>query len=602
MLKALYDYAIAENLVAVPGFKMRRIDAYILLSGQGKFIDILPCPKGTKVLAPDLGSIANGTKKCNILISKALYVLNMGKGNDQIKSAFFKQALEESAEFEPTFRIVLDAINDEEMLKEMSQSLMAHGLKTESVIGFQVDGMPIEKCTGYHEWWQEFRKEQCDDSDGEKCICMITGNEGTPVATVPKVSGLIKVGGHTSGDALVCFDKAAFCSYGFKQTENASMAEESVTIVNAALENLIAKAPIHVNTKFVHWYKESLPVDPMSLFDLDLDLGEEDDEAETEVVETEEMTAEATDEAELKRLAKSIYDGELPSKPENRYYILPLTGAGGRVMVRGFDTGSCEELHAAIRAWFDDLSLTRIFGGQLRNPKLMRIYTRLIKYGNLKDAYKNVKDAYKNVKDAYKNVKKELCGLEMPIKNAAIKNLPLPDAMAGRALAYVRSAMFDDVNAEPIKHPDEVCCQILKAWLIRRGKPMKEKLYLDYPSDAYHMGRMFATYAAIQRASSPGVKVGIVERYFSAASTKPAAVLQKLADLSNHHLAKIDNPGLVIRYKKMLQEISCCIHLPFPQMLNTEQQSEFVLGYYQQCAEIFSKKSEEEKTEQQEEY
>ncbi len=590
MLKALYDYAIAENLVAAPGFKMRKIDAYILLSGEGRFIDILPCPKGTKVLAPDLGSKSQGGKKCDILINSIGRILKPDTKAQKNNQNFFKHALEEGAEYEPIFRIVLDVLNNEEVISTMYSKLIDYGLNKKSIIGFQVDGVPIEKCTGYHEWWQTFRKEQCGSTEGEKRICMITGNEGVPVATVSKVSGLASVGGDKTGSTFVCFDKAAFCSYGFKQTENASMSEESVTVVNAALEKLIEKAPIHVNTKFVHWYKEALPADPMSLLDMNIDWGEEDDEqdAEEEAAETEEETVEAVDKAELKNLARSIYNGKMPSKPDNVYYILPLTGAGGRIMVRGFDTGRCEELHASLKAWFDDLSLTRLLGGPLRNPKLMQIYTRLIKYGNLKDAYKNVK--------------KELCGLEMPIKNAAIKNLPLPDAVAGRALAYVRSAMFDDTNAKPIKHPDEVCCQVLKAWLIRRGKPMKEKLYLDYPSNAYHMGRMFATYAAIQRSSSPDVKVGIVERYFSAASTKPVSIWQTLANLSNHHLSKIEKPGLVIYYKKMLQEISCCISLPFPQMLDTEQQSEFVLGYYHQCAEIFSKKSEEVNTEQQEEY
>lgn len=70
MLKALYDYARNNQLTAIPGFKNRAVDAYISLDREGNFLDIVPAAV-KKVFAPDLGSAANGTQKCNILISKA---------------------------------------------------------------------------------------------------------------------------------------------------------------------------------------------------------------------------------------------------------------------------------------------------------------------------------------------------------------------------------------------------------------------------------------------------------------------------------------------------------------------------------------------------
>jgi CRISPR-associated protein Csd1 len=52
------------------------------------------------------------------------------------------------------------------------------------------------------------------------------------------VPGLFSVGGHASGDALICFDKNAFCSYDLEKAANAPVSEEAVTAVNAALTDL----------------------------------------------------------------------------------------------------------------------------------------------------------------------------------------------------------------------------------------------------------------------------------------------------------------------------------------------------------------------------
>lgn len=114
----------------------------------------------------------------------------------------------------------------------------------------------------------------------------------------------------------------------------------------------------------------------------------------------------------------------------------------------------------------------------------------------------------------------------------------------------------------------------------------------EYPSAAYQCGRLFAVYAAIQRKANPDVNVGVVERYYASASVKPAFVLGKLASLSHYHLSKLDS-GSAVFYQKMLNSISCQIALPLPNVLTTEEQSEFALGYYQQCAEIFKPKTAE---------
>lgn len=108
---------------------------------------------------------------------------------------------------------------------------------------------------------------------------------------------------------------------------------------------------------------------------------------------------------------------------------------------------------------------------------------------------------------------------------------------------------------------------------------------------AYYCGQLMATYVAIQRRAMPEVGVGVAERFYTAASTNPAFVIGKLAQLSQHHLSKLDT-GLAVYYERLLSEIYLQIgETPIPATLNAEQQTEFALGYYQQRAALYSNTS-----------
>lgn len=67
MLKALYDYGLRRQLTLPPGFIGKTVKAYISLSENDDRVSIylgddelLPCP--------DMGSLAQGRDKCNVLV------------------------------------------------------------------------------------------------------------------------------------------------------------------------------------------------------------------------------------------------------------------------------------------------------------------------------------------------------------------------------------------------------------------------------------------------------------------------------------------------------------------------------------------------------
>lgn len=95
--------------------------------------------------------------------------------------------------------------------------------------------------------------------NGRSARCLITDALCDPVATVLPVTGLQVVGGHARGDALICFDKAALCSYGLTQAANAPVSGAAMSAAKAALDQLLTDAPILAGMKFVRWYDRRIP-------------------------------------------------------------------------------------------------------------------------------------------------------------------------------------------------------------------------------------------------------------------------------------------------------------------------------------------------------
>jgi CRISPR-associated protein Csd1 len=447
MLEELYQYAVTHELDVRPGFKRKRPKAYFHLSASGQFLDLeLTGREMPAVLAPDVGAAANGTKLCNPLIEKAGISLCMAEDekkdkNVPVKHEFFLLFLEKGKEAEPLFEAAEKALRSPDTRKRMQEALFTKKLKPSDPVGFAVDGQYLEKSRRYWDWWKGFRRDLKPSPKGTSARCLITGNLVQPMATVPKVSGLSRVGGHTSGDAFLCFDKDAFQSYGLKQSANAAVSEEAMAAVNAALERLIQDASILGGTKMVHWYtgQVSGQEDLIDIFqtgsllageDTEEDEGEELGEVSEEKLEKQEEEKDALRAA--RKLLQSIQEGRFPGKPEFRYYLMPVSGAGGRMMVRGWYEGTYESLYHHVRMWFEDLRLILPGGfGKTRPPKLEVLCLRLLKPGG-------------GSKSLWERLDQELKNLVHRIVYAVVEGAPLPDEAAYRALQWLRSYLLTE--------------------------------------------------------------------------------------------------------------------------------------------------------------
>lgn len=606
MLTELYQYALDHQLTARPGFKPKTVKCYVLLTMDGRFVDIEPVEKDRPpTMAPDIGGLAQGASCCNILIEKALYPLRIMTGdprkdkNTPVKHAFYLNAVREGGKHAPALNAIATALGDD-ATREKIAARLGEKYKPADPIGFKINGLPAESGTDWLDWWDAFRQSLGGGRKGDSAqpVCLVTGQNAPALETVTKVSGLARVGGHSSGDAFLCFDKDAFTSYGLKKSANAPVSEGGMTGVNAALTELLRNAEIFGGAKLVYWYsRDVMPEqDPLRQLlgrDEDDDYSFFDDDApEPGEDDGSDGVARAFEaEAEARRLIQSAESGQKPTAlPDAHYYILPLSGMSGRMMVRGWYEGQFKTLYDNIRQWYEDLRLTLPGSrGDAKLPKLKRLCIVLLKPGG-------------DPARVFDRMDKELAALLNRMFSAVVNDTPLPDAAASRALYTLRSRLMDsgsDDERQRSARPPLAIYQLLKCWLVRRQRErgevfMEKQLRLDYPGVAYQCGRLMAVYAAIQQAAmGRDLGTGVVERYYGAAIVSPRFVLGSLSRLSNYHLSKIENPDHAMRYRRMLNEISTRI-VPgsIPSLLTMEQQTEFALGYYQQNAAIYTKSPE----------
>ena len=589
MLKELYDYAISHKLVSRPGFKDKLVDVFISIDSSGKFLSIDPGSKEVKYFLPEIATNGNFS---NIVAEKAEIVFNVpveGVSPDDRKQIirnskvkFFRDGFINGKVYEPMFDSCLLFMEDQDECVKACEEFKRNKYKSSNVVSFKVDGYPITMSEKYYDWWDIYRGEISGENkkNNSERRCFITGDLCTPEKTVKKVSGLLQVGGHTSGDSLICFDKPAFTSYGFEQAENATVSPAAMATVNKALSDLLTteKSFRIGGIKIIHWYKEPVEkeYDLVNMLDFRFDTNDDNednsDEAENESKEKEESAL-----ATAKRLLNSYKEGENPIRSDNRYYIILLSGNNGRIMIRNYDEGSYGELYKNFKIWFDDLSLISK-DGELKPPKLFALYTRLLK-------------KQKSNRDIGKRIRDELSGLNERILYSIFHGTPLPETVAIRALQYIRSDMYEGVDM-----PDSTACRLLKLWLIRKKKKngdeceLTKELNKKYRNNAYQTGRLIAVFAKLQKEALGDVGAGVVERYYAAASTTPALVIGRLTQLSQHHLSKLKD-GSKIYYNNLLQSIYSEIVGKIPATLTLEEQSEFAIGYYQQASQLYTPKN-----------
>ena len=454
MLKALYDYGVRRQLALPPGFAGKTIKAYISLSESDDRVSVylggdepVPCP--------DIGSLANGKDKSNVLAEKRSVVIPEEPGS---KSTFFLEALRSAAEEEPLLKVCVRALETPELAAAVRAELDRAKIKPEEQISFRVNGQSILQSEKVRAWWKSYRKQFSAADEHPSALCLITGEPTVPMATTTPIQGLRVVGGHSRGDALICFDKTAFCSYNQKQSANAPVSEEAFSVVKAALDDLLKDAPILAGMKFVHWFDREIPQEDDPLYAMNLGPNLPDEEVEDEA-EPETPVNELTKRDQADRVPASVFSGQAAPDLDNvSYYILLLSGVGGRIMIRKYVQGNYADLRRNLAQWYDDLALTNWSGiGNIKPAKLFARWLKLLTYQKDNDA-----DSTKKNKKLWERLTKELAGITPAVIQAILSGGRLPDAVAAKALAYIRSELLSNDDSDTRSTlPNSLACQWL---------------------------------------------------------------------------------------------------------------------------------------------
>src|SRR3989339_817524 len=583
MLQELIRYAQTNpDLDPEPGFTTRTVRWLAELSLDGQLVNVLPLGDDKVEQTSKCPAMhnMNAGGRAHFLVETLQTITLLCKPNEdpkklagsREKQTYFKEMVRQASVAVMALQPLARFLDDAEQVEALHSRLSVEKAKPTDWLRWRITATDPLQQTELLDWWRRWResdlvkekpeekpnsgkmaKKDLHDAVSARMVCFLTGEALDPLSTHPKITGLSGVGGLGTGDVMVGFDKAAFCSFGLEQSSNAAMGEKPASMYIDALNYLIkdkAHARKMANALVVHWFKEA--VKP------------EDDPLAFLFEPPEQIEAAAQNTA--KKILDSLRSGKRPIPANNHYFAMTISGAAGRIMVRDWMEGSFEELVAKIEQWFSDLEIVGQKDGMLsRDPKFNDVSISMVRYDNKKSYSENLKQVP--------------APTATTLWRVALAGLPIPQPFIAKALARFRTDLIDD---KPFNHAR---MGLIKAYFIRKGGNHGMSAYLnkEHPEPAYHCGRLLAMLASLQRAALGDVGAGVVQRYYVAASQTPGLTLGRLFGNAKNHLNKLDG-GLAFWYEDQIAEIMSRIQDRIPTTLNLERQSLFALGYYQQIA------------------
>ena len=559
MLQALIAYAEREGL-GDADFEDRKVHWLIPVTAAGKFagqpIPLIEDPNAKKPQPRKLRvpfteqsqlTIASQPRShflCDSLERAAAMPNPKAEDGNTRRAAqhdYFKALLREAAVACPAEAAHLQSLL--QMLEDPAETAKLHATLAEAKAKptdnatFQVDGITLLDCEGIQSFWRKRRQSARPTGDQPKRICLATGRLAPTLDTTEKIKGV--PGGLAVGTNLISFDKDSFTSFGLEQAQNAAVSADAELKFRSALNTLIADSLRIQDTAHLHWTRKPVTDDPF------------------------EMVESANPEA-VRNLLNSPRTGTVAARlDDTAYYLLSLSGNGGRIMVRDWLESTLGQVRDNIRAWFADLAIIKPEADGLKFD---------FKLGAL---------LYGMVREKLEELPPQV---PTQLLHAAIKGSVLPETALAAAL---RRQQVDDNKLNPAR------MAIIKVCLLRSRKSqnnqtkdqtMTECLNPESRDPAYLCGRLFAVFDRLQYLAQGSVNAGVVERYYASASVTPALVMGRLFRNAQFHLAKAGG-GIAENVRKDFEEISCALGDHFKPTLTLEEQGRFALGYYHQKAE-----------------
>ncbi|MFZ3101778.1 MAG: type I-C CRISPR-associated protein Cas8c/Csd1 [Desulfitobacteriaceae bacterium] len=394
-------------------------------------------------------------------------------------------------------------------------------------------------------------KNEKEEKSLKTGICLVTGESGV----LKRTHSITPIDKDTK--SLVSFQKnCGYDSYGKEQGYNAPIIQSTefayVTALNTLLKTKSQRILIG-DAATVFWSEKR------SSFESDFSFFFKEPEKDDPNAGTQ----------KVKALFESVNSGTyMEDIGDNRFYILGLAPNAARIAIRFWKVGTISEFALRIKQYFEDFAIIK----PPKEPEYYSIWRTLVNVAT---------------QDKSENIPPNLAGEFM---RSILDGTPYPATLMQAVLRRIRSDTENRVK--PIR------AALIKAYLNRyyrfhpqqNCKEVNMELDMNQPSIGYQLGRLFATLEKIQEEANPGINATIRERFYGSACAAPVTVFANLLRLKNHHLAKFENKGGVVRFERLLGEIMG--HLSdFPAHLDLHEQGRFAIGYYHQRQAFFAPKN-----------
>jgi len=578
-----------EAQLAPPGFSLQKISFSVVLEPDGRLnsLQSLQQQDGKRLVAksmivPGQGKPSGQSLNPCFLWDNASYLLGWSSDPDPDKTAravlafeaFRKNHMElEDRIANPSFTTVCLFLRSWSPEQALDHSALLSEIATNFGV-FRIAG----QMRYVHELIdipEETEEQVAAAEAGEtRGICLVSGAmDAIARLHEPKIKGV--AGAQPSGALLVSFNAAAYESYGKSQSYNAPVGAATAFKYTNALNYLLNKRDRRVSlgdSTVVFWadhpnvledalsgmFSDPLPEEAPVI--------EEDQERVRQAKLLLTQMRDGTGEAEI-----DTDDGQ-PTK----FFLLGLSPNASRISVRLWVEADAVELQRRLGQHLRDIALADNWNDEtLTLQRLVRATGR---------AERDPKGKLKKFNT--ENVSPQLAG---DLARSVMTGAAYPQSLLATMIRRIHSdgeVAYARVAA-------------IKACLVRnsrlRGNPLEVSVMLDPNSidPAYCCGRAFALLEVIQKDSVDGdLNKTIKDSYFSSASTTPSLVFPRLCRLSQHHLAKLDI-GVRIHREKQLGEVLNKLTV-FPRLFSLEDQGKFVLGYFHQIKDIYTKKDKEQ--------
>lgn len=574
ILQALVGYyrrkaASDANAIAPEGWIRRPVDYFVVLSPEGRCIDIADnaSQEGNRRVAkeelvPSIGKQSlkhtNSGKDANLLWDSAAFTLGYGDKGRQKQECFLAEIdnwfPDVGDEALTALRSFLRSTREEGVLGEILNRFNLREVfeKREPVIAFrwQPDGaVPIHHRHTLMALYEQRRTRLREGAVLGNCL--VSGDQNVPIALNETVIKGVREA-QTAGANIVSFNKRAFESYGKRERagENSPIGSSASFAYTAALNQLLrfdSPQKLQVgDATTVFWadHDSSLESDFAAFFD----------EPRKDAADPDRGTRAV---AALLESAKQGVGPVLDN--QTRFFVLGLAPNAARIAIRFWQAGTVAEMATRIVRHFDAIKID-----EPKNPSFLSL--RLLLRAT----------AQPSEKWPGGDPEKVPPNLGGELMRAILEGSSYPETLFHGAIRRIRAE-------REITYPRAA---ILKACLNRKRSPNEKEITvsLDFANinPGYRLGRLFAVLEQVQKEANPRINATIRDRYYGAFSAVPSSVFSTLMRLKNHHLAKLGNPGRRVNLEKLIGEIVDGLPPSLPSNLSLADQGRFAIGYYHQ--------------------